>query len=173
MTHEGFRDRYLLRFQSGRGDNMHVDQARAGHQAHDPYWSADLIAGLEDRCPGRAFDWAVECMKGLLDGVESPDNDKLERWLGELNEAEAAPDAAHLMARGQEIWHEERDFSHTALAQLYAALSYRALGESGSYRLSLIRALNLMGDHEFYRGTAIAIPLALFEQVVAGGTLRR
>jgi hypothetical protein len=106
-------------------------------------------------------------MKGLLDNTESPGKGQLQSWLGELGQAAAVPDAAHLMARGQEIWHVERDFPHTAMAQLYAALAYRAQGDSGTYRLSVIRALNLMGDHEFYRDTSIAIPLALFEQMAA------
>jgi hypothetical protein len=106
-------------------------------------------------------------MKSLLDNTELPGKGRLQNWVDELNQATSVPDASHLMERGQQIWHVERDLPHTALAQLYAALAYRAQGDSGLYRLSLIRALNLMGDHEFYRDTSVAIPLALFEQLTA------
>jgi hypothetical protein len=106
-------------------------------------------------------------MKSLLDNTQLPGKGQLQIWVGELNKATSAPDAAQLMARGQEIWHVERDFPHTALAQLYAALAYRTQGDRGSYRLALIRALNLMGGHQFYRDTSVAIPLALFEQMAA------
>lgn len=146
---------------------MLIDEVLAEYRADRPHWSASLVADLEIRSPGRAFDWGVACMKSLLESISTVGRDKLLGWLAELADAGKASVGSDILGQGQRIWHAQRDIPHTALSHLYAALAYRSEGNSVAYRTSLIRAVRVMGDHEFYRRTEVATPLALYAEFAA------
>jgi hypothetical protein len=146
---------------------MLVKQVQEAYQAGELYWPADLMVELEKRRPGRTLEWAIECMKALLENDPPVDKEKQLRWLSELSSARPNPVVAELRDKSLEIWHEKRDQFHTAISHLYAALVYLAWGEDRQYRTTVLMALRVMGDHPFYRQTSVAIPLALFEQFVA------
>jgi len=146
---------------------MLVKQVQEAFQAGDLYWPADLMVELEKKRPGRTLDWAIECMKALLENAPPVDKEKQVRWLSELSSARVNPIVAELRDKSLAIWHEQRDQFHTAISHLYAALVYFAERNDRSYRTTVIDALCVMGDHPFYRQTSAAIPLALFEQFMA------
>ena len=143
---------------------MLTQHALKQYHAHDLYWSADLVVALEEVRTGLALEWATECARSLVAHAAPPESkEMLLSRLVELSQSKTA-DGASLLEKSNQVWHEERDFIHTAIAHLYAALAYLLQSNSPWYRLSVIRAVNLMGDHEYYRQTSLAIPLALFEQ---------
>ncbi len=146
---------------------MLVKQVQKAYQAGDLYWPADLMVELEMRRPGRTLDWAIECMKALLENAPPVDKEKQLRWLSELSSARANPIVAELRDKSLAIWHEKRDQFHTAISHLYAALVYLAGGDDRQYRTTVLMALRVMGDHPFYHQTLVAIPLTLFEQFMA------
>jgi hypothetical protein len=146
---------------------MLVKQIQEAFQAGELYWPADVMVELEKVHPGRTLEWAIECMRALLEKAPPADRENQLRWLSELSSATANPALAELHDKSLVIWHEKRDQFHTAISHLYAALFYFAQGNDRSYRTSVIDALCVMGDHDFYRQTSVAIPLALFENFMA------
>lgn len=144
---------------------MLTEQARKKYQDHELYWSANLMVELENKRQGTTLVWAIECMKALVENVASPAQEQLMSWLAELSAlSKSGADGSTLIERGQQIWHAQRDLLHTATAHLYAALAYLSQQDISWYRRSLVSAMDVMGEHEFYRQTAAAIPLALFEK---------
>lgn len=143
---------------------MLTKQIQEAFEAGDLYWPADLMVELEKKHPGLTLDWAIECMKALLENASPADKEKLLRWLSALSSATVNPIVAELHDKSLAIWHEKRDQFHTAISHLYAALFYLAEGDDRQYRTTVLMALGVMGDHPFYRQTSVAIPLALFEQ---------
>jgi hypothetical protein len=150
---------------------MLTEQALELYHDHDPHWSADLVVALERVRPGLALEWATECAKALVDNVTlSGEKKKQLNWLDELAHSKTATDWSSLMDKSNQIWHEERDLIHTAIAHLYAALAHLLQNNSPRYRMFVMWAVNVMGDHDFYRQTSLAIPLALFERFVTAST---
>jgi hypothetical protein len=147
---------------------MLTQQALKQYDAHDLHWSADLVAAMEGIRPGMALEWATECARSLVAHAAPPESkEKLLNWLDELLKSKSIADGSNLLEKSNVIWHEERDFIHTAIAHLYAALAHLLQNNNARYRTFIIWAVNVMGDHEYYRQTSLAVPLALFEQFVA------
>jgi hypothetical protein len=150
---------------------MLTQQVLEQYHAHDLYWSADLVVALEKVRPGLALDWATECARSLVaHAAPAESREKLSNWVDELPQLRSTADAPSLLEKSNLVWHEERDFIHTAIAHLYVALAHLLQDNTPWYRLSVIRAANLMGDHEYYRQTSLVIPLALFEKFLASST---
>ena len=147
---------------------MLVKQVQEAFQAGDIYWPADLMVELERKQPGLTLDWAIACVQALLDNAPARDKEQQLKWLAELSSAKRSPDCSALKEKGLQIWHTERDINHTAISHLYAALYHYAKGDDRAYRGSVISALCVAGGHPFYRQTAVAIPLALFEKFETG-----
>jgi hypothetical protein len=148
---------------------MLTQQALEQYHAHDVYWPADLMVALENVRLGLALEWAAECIKSLVVQAAPPETkERLLNWLAGVTRTSGTADGSDLMEEARRVWHEERDIIHTAISHLYAARAYLLQGNNSSYRLSVIRAAYVMGDHDYYRQTALAIPLALFEQFTTG-----
>lgn len=147
---------------------MLTDNAREQYESGDIYWPAKLVLELEDKAPGRALNWAIECAKTLIENVSPERKEQLLEWLSNLSASQDNPHSDELMDKAEQIWHEERTLFHTAISYLYAALSYFAEENGNKYRESLFRSLSLMGDHDFYRNNSLEVPLTLFEKFVVG-----
>ncbi|GIW82859.1 MAG: hypothetical protein KatS3mg105_4666 [Gemmatales bacterium] len=143
---------------------MLTDKAREQYNSGDVYWPAKLVLELEDKAPGKALHWAIECAKALVENTSPDKKEHFFEWLSELSLAQNNPDSNALMEKAQQIWHEERTRLNTAISHLYAALSYFAQENGNKYRQSLSGSLYVMGEHDFYRQTSLEIPLALFEK---------
>jgi hypothetical protein len=144
------------------------------YHAHDLYWSADLVVALEEVRLGLALDWATECARSLVShAAPAESKEQLSNWVVDLARLRRTLDSSVLWEKSNLVWHEERDFLHTAVAHLYAASAHLLEDNVPWYRLSVIRAANVMGDHDYYRQTSLAIPLALYEKLLtssAAGT---
>ncbi len=150
---------------------MLTQQALEQYNAQDLYWPADLMVALENVRLGLALEWATECIKSLVVQAAPPESkERLLNWLTGVTRTGGMTDGSDLMEEGRRVWHEERDVIHTAISHLYAARAYLQQSNNPSYRTSVIRAAYVMGDHDYYRRTSLAIPLALFEQFVTGSS---
>jgi hypothetical protein len=148
---------------------MLTQRALEQYRAQDVYWPADLMVALENVRLGLAFEWAAECVKSLVVQAAPPESkERLLNWLAGVHRTNATADGSDLMEEGRRVWHEKRDTIHTAISHLYAARAYLQQSNDSSYRLSVIRAAYVLGDHDYYRQTALAIPLTLFEQFTTG-----
>jgi hypothetical protein len=143
---------------------MPAEQAQNAYLADDLYWSADLVAKLENRRTGMALDWAIECLIALLENTAPSDQQQQLELLTDLSLSKHTADSSFLMTKSQQIWYEKKDLSHVALAHLYVARAYLLQSDSRMYRTSVITALRIMGNHEFYRQTSVAVPLSLFKR---------
>jgi hypothetical protein len=157
----------LEKFQTEGGD-MLTQQALERYHAHKLHWSAKLVSALENVQPSLALDWAIECARSLVIQAAPQDSrEKLLRWLDDLSQAKVPAEESNVMEKARSIWYEERNIIGTAISHLYAALAYLLRGDVGWYRTSVIWAMDIMGDHEYYRQTSLAIPLALFERFMS------
>jgi len=140
-----------------------IHDARMKHAEHQLYWAADLMVELEEESPGQALHWAIECMEALVYNSRPTEQETLIQLLTYLSRASKRhADSPSLLNKAQEIWHKERDLLHTAVAHLYAALGYWSQKDIPWYRRSVVCALDVMGDCDFYRASGIAIPIELF-----------
>ncbi len=147
---------------------MLTDHALEQYRDNDLHWSADLVVALENVRLGLALEWAIECAKSLVTHAGAPESkERLLRWLEELSQAETLSNGSALLKQSDTIWHDSRDLIHTTIAHLYAALAHLRQGNTPRYRTFVIWALNVMGDHEYFRQTSLATPLTLFEQFLA------
>lgn len=147
---------------------MLTEKVKQQYMNYDPCWAADLMVELEKKRLGLTLDWAIDSVKALVENVLPSYQREALKWLNELasmpEDLSLCPD---LMKTSQHIWHKERDIAHTAIAHLYAAAARLAERNIPQYRRSIVSAMNVLGDHEFYRQTSIAIPLTLFDKLAA------
>jgi len=148
-----------------------TEKALEQYRAHDPHWSAELMAALEDLRSGLSLEWGIECAKSLVSHAAPLETrGTLLTWLNQLLEFKQTANALTLLEKSEVIWHEQRDYLHTAIAHLYAGVAFFLQSNTARYRTLVIWALNVMGDHEFYRQTSVAIPIALFEKFASART---
>ena len=148
---------------------MLIQQVMEQYHAQHPYWPADLMVVLENVRLGLTLEWVAECIKSLVVQAAPPESkESLLNWLARVTRTRDMADGSDLMDEARRVWHEKRDIFHTAISHLYAARAYLQQSNNSSYRSSVIRAANIIGDHDYYRQTALAIPLALFEQFTTG-----
>jgi hypothetical protein len=144
------------------------EEVEQQYMNRDPCWSADLMVELENKRLGMALDWAIDSLKALVENTLPSYQQEALKWLTELASMPENPSrSSDLMEKCQQIWSKERDIIHTAIAHLYAAAAILAERNISMYRRSLVSAMNVMGDHDFYRRTSVAIPLTLFDKFMA------
>jgi CII-binding regulator of phage lambda lysogenization HflD len=146
---------------------MILEEAKKKYLEGQPYWAADLMVELENKQEGKSLEWAVECMTALVENTSSPNQAQLLTWLSDLllQSKEDSVEQSALRELSDRIWHDQRDLFHTAIAHLYAALAHLFEKNISRYRTSLVWAMDVMGGHDYYRRTSVAMPLALFENL--------
>jgi hypothetical protein len=127
------------------------------------------MVALEDIKEGTSLEWAIGSMRGLLENTSPPGKAKYMLWLDELEAAKSHSSVSGLREKSLRIWHEERSITNTALSHLYAALVYLMERNTRAYRTTIIDALCVMGENEYFRATGVQIPLTLFERMTSGG----
>jgi hypothetical protein len=146
---------------------MIIEHTRKQYLENEPYWAANLMVELEKKERGKTMDWAIDSMMALVRNTAPSDQAQLLTWLSDLSSLckDVIADSSSLREESQRIWHEKRDIFHTAIAHLYAALAYLWEQNISCYRTSVVTAMRVMGDHEYYRWTSLAVPLTLFENI--------
>lgn len=145
---------------------MLTDSARSAHKVDDYYWAGNLVAALESKEKGRAYAWAFQSLRHLLEHAADPVREQLLHQMSGVADLRIELRDRDLLKEADQIWHEDRDPLHTAIAHLFAALAHYKAENQAKYRASLNRACYVMGNHQFFREGGIEFSLTLFQQLM-------
>jgi hypothetical protein len=159
---------------------------------YEPCWCTDLVPALEDLRPGLALEWATACARALVAQAAPPEcKEKLLSSLDELAQCGNPAALSDLMQKHHALWHghpcpspsqamllhgfpqsyrtasEQLSLMESAISSLSSALSDLLNNHGRRYRMLVTRAVDVMGEHPFYRQSSLAIPLDLFEKFMA------
>jgi hypothetical protein len=61
-----------------------MEDVRKRYLRGELYWAADLMVELEERQRGKTPDWAIECIRALIEKTAPPNELHLLTWLSDL-----------------------------------------------------------------------------------------